>query len=295
MANIEDFVTAFEALLIDDSHGYSQVDRWGEYGDYDCSSAVIYALRSGGFDVAGATYTGNMREALCARGFIWLAPDVAKERGDILLNEACHVAVYLGDDTLGEFSSDENGGIDGVPGDQNGREGIAHGYYNYPWDGVLRYQGESSESTLVEGTCQEAMVYQVCTGEDGWLEAVTDLNDYAGLPGHAAIFLAIDLGGHGWYRVYSQAGGWLPPVQGYDCNDLQNGVAGDGSPILGIQVYYETPNPEATGYYRACYRAAVIGSEYYPCQYDTETGESQDGYAGDLANPIDRFQLTLTR
>lgn len=29
----------------------------------------------------------------------------------------------------------------GAPGDQTGREVCVHGYYNYPWNGVLRYKG----------------------------------------------------------------------------------------------------------------------------------------------------------
>ena len=34
----------------DQSHGYSQVNRWGN-PDYDCSSFVYYALKNSGYDV----------------------------------------------------------------------------------------------------------------------------------------------------------------------------------------------------------------------------------------------------
>ena len=50
-------------LATDDSHGYDQTYRWGERGDYDCSSAVISAYQYAGVPVKddGATYTGNMK------------------------------------------------------------------------------------------------------------------------------------------------------------------------------------------------------------------------------------------
>ena len=44
------------AIAADQSHGYSQVDRWGP--DYDCSSFVISAFEQAGVAVreAGASY-----------------------------------------------------------------------------------------------------------------------------------------------------------------------------------------------------------------------------------------------
>lgn len=49
----------------DNSCGYSQAAnlRWGP-SYYDCSSFVITALKNAGFNVGGATYTGNMRSNL---------------------------------------------------------------------------------------------------------------------------------------------------------------------------------------------------------------------------------------
>lgn len=141
---LEAFVSAFEALCQDDSHGYSQVNRQGP--DYDCSSAILAALSSAGFNTGGATYTGNMIEGLTANGWEWLTPDTAPERGDILLNIVHHVAVYLGDGTLGEFAHSEDGGADGQPGDQTGEEAIIHGFYKYPWDGFLRFSGADEKA-----------------------------------------------------------------------------------------------------------------------------------------------------
>ena len=120
MANIEQFAQAMEQLCKDDSHGYSQINRWGS--DYDCSSAIIHALQVAGFDTGTASYTGNLSAELTARGWVRLPASMAKQRGDILLNDVNHVAVYLGNNQLAEFSISENGTIDGQAGDQTGRE-----------------------------------------------------------------------------------------------------------------------------------------------------------------------------
>lgn len=146
-----------------------------------------------------------------------------------------------------------------------------------------------------DGGAPEGIQYAVKTKQDGWLSFVTDLSDCAGIPGHAAIYLAVNLHGHGWYQVKTQRNGWLEPVSNCDINDLENGCAGDGSPILAVRVYYETQNPDSTGYWRAKYRTANVGAGYFDWQYDDETDGNQDGYAGDGENAIDRVQITLAR
>ena len=46
----------------DQSHGYSQQNRWGP--DYDCSSFVLSAFKAAGADTGNATYTGNLSDLL---------------------------------------------------------------------------------------------------------------------------------------------------------------------------------------------------------------------------------------
>jgi cell wall-associated NlpC family hydrolase len=129
-------------------HGYDQKYRWGERGDYDCSSAVITAWETAGVPVksAGATYTGNMYSAFKKCGF----DDVTKMvnlkigtgllRGDVLLNRKYHTAMYIGDGKIAQASINEKGtAVGGAPGDQTGKEFLIRSYYNYPWDYVLRY------------------------------------------------------------------------------------------------------------------------------------------------------------
>lgn len=138
-AVIERYVSWMLGVAADDSHGYDQAYRWGERGDYDCSSLTISALRAAGIDTLWATYTGNMRSALTQTGFYCRGFDNLK-RGDILLNDTYHVAVYIGNGMLVQASGNEWGGaVGGEPGDQTGYEIWSCSYYDYPWDTVLRF------------------------------------------------------------------------------------------------------------------------------------------------------------
>ena len=57
-------------------------------------------------------------------------------------NHVHHTALYIGGGQLVQASINELGtATGGTPGDQTGREICERGYYNYPWDCVLRYGG----------------------------------------------------------------------------------------------------------------------------------------------------------
>lgn len=129
-------------------HGYDQKYRWGERGDYDCSSAVITAWEKAGIPVrlAGASYTGNMLSAFKKCGFDDVTQSVNLKkgsgllRGDVLLNRKSHTAMYIGGGQIAQASINEKGtAVGGAPGDQTGKEFLIRSYYNYPWDYVLRY------------------------------------------------------------------------------------------------------------------------------------------------------------
>lgn len=137
-------------LAADNSHGYDQIYRWGERGDYDCSSAVISAYTYAGVKLS-CTYTGNMKADMLRKGFkdvtglCNLATGAGLQKGDVLLNEVHHVAMYAGFGMEVEASINENGGaVWGTPGDQTGKEILMRPYRNYPWDCILRYVGESN-------------------------------------------------------------------------------------------------------------------------------------------------------
>lgn len=161
---IERAVSLMEAWAADQAHGYDQTLRWGERGDYDCSSAVITAWERAGVQVKsrGATYTGNMYPVFLACGFRDVTAMVNRatgdglQRGDVLLNRARHTAMFCGGGREVEASINEMGtATGGAPGDQTGREFLIRPYRNFPWDCVLRYFGGETIAPAVDEPPQE--------------------------------------------------------------------------------------------------------------------------------------------
>ena len=167
----------------DDRFGYSWEERHGaiyetwmidgkEYtisvGDYDCSSSFIDAWRMalqhtkyrGALDAAVTTH--NIRSVFINSGlFEWKGMDFLAETGDGYLNEQNHVAMCQTQypDVLSEFSWGDNGAYGNKRGDQSGREASVHAYYDYPWGGIIHYNGKadgtSSASTQKTSTAKQ--------------------------------------------------------------------------------------------------------------------------------------------
>lgn len=148
MSKVETYVKNIIAIADDNSHGYSQLNRWGL--DYDCSSLVITVVQNSGIPVksCGATYTGNMYNAFIRCGFtdvsskINFASGSGLKRGDVLLNPSHHTEIYIGNGKLCGAHSN----YDGKTGDSSGREINYKAYYNYPWKYCLRYTKDEKES-----------------------------------------------------------------------------------------------------------------------------------------------------
>lgn len=158
MTKTEKAIRQMETWAKDDSHGYDQDHRWGEKGDYDCSSAVIQAWQNAGVPVksGGATYTGDMKNVFLKNGFVDVTSKVNVAtgagliRGDVLLNTVHHTAMYCGNGKEVEASINEKGTAHGgKPGDQTGKEFLIRSYRNYPWNCVLRYKESTSSSATV--------------------------------------------------------------------------------------------------------------------------------------------------
>lgn len=161
MRKTERATKQMESWAQDSSHGYDQDYRWGEKGDFDCSSAVIQAWQNAGVPVKakGATYTGDMKAVFLSCGFKDVTSKVNRStgsgllRGDVLLNETHHVAMYCGNGKEVEASINEKGTAHGgQPGDQTGKEFLIRSYRNYPWDCVLRYSenGAAANDTVTK-------------------------------------------------------------------------------------------------------------------------------------------------
>ena len=168
MTKTEKAIRQMETWAKDDSHGYDQDYRWGEKGDYDCSSAVIQVWQNAGVPVksGGATYTGDMKNVFLKNGFKDITASVNRgtgtglKRGDVLLNEAHHVAMYCGNGKEVEASINEKGTAHGgKPGDQTGKEFLIRSYRNYPWNCVLRYRENIFSSASDTEKKQNAVAY----------------------------------------------------------------------------------------------------------------------------------------
>lgn len=179
MSVIEEACNYMIDLATDNSHGYSQYNRW--LPDVDCSSSIILAFdKQTGVKKAGATYTGNMRTAFVKCGFeaIPYKNGMTLIRGDVLLNEKYHTCLYLGNKKIVQASCSETGGITGKTGDQTGREVAIGNFYEYSkgWDYVLRYKEQEVKTVTIEirelhegDVCVEVGLMQTCLNQLGFV------------------------------------------------------------------------------------------------------------------------------
>lgn len=161
------------ALSIAENNAYTYV--WGGWGladgGYDCGHFVIEAYQNAGVFVrsAGATFTGDMRQAFLKCGFqdvtasVNLKSGTGLKKGDVLLNESKHSALVQedGGKTV-EAHGKEKGIVAGYP------------YRNYPWDCVLRYTKDvGTEEAYTNFPCYKLSdsaildIATMITGEQG--------------------------------------------------------------------------------------------------------------------------------
>lgn len=195
----------------------------------------------------------------------------------------------------GLHQTSSNGSIAGV----SGRVDINLAYKDYPTLikelGLNGGVGNTPQPTPEPAPSEKEIdaFYRVRTQKHGWLPEVKNLEDYAGWEDSPITDVAIKVSrGSVKYRVHVMGGGWLPWVTGYNVNDSANGYAGNGKVIDAIEVYFYTPD-DIRPYQKAKYRVAPVGGGYYSYQYDSETTNGQDGYAGLFGKAIGKFQLTI--
>lgn len=224
MPSISKAIAAMDKACRVWSVGYDQNQRWNIYngGETDCSALVIWALKQGGFDVGGATYTGNLSVNLTARGWRRIAPDLGiLQPGDILLNDTHHVCMvvsgYGRSAIIAQASIDERGRASGGrAGDQTGYETNERRVYGYRhgWNCILRYKDTAvasapakttggvsvdgywgAETTLalqrIFGTTADGIVSSQYSGNRGILKACTGGWQWTNHPDGSQLITAI--------------------------------------------------------------------------------------------------------
>lgn len=170
MPNIQDAVKIAVDIANNNTHGYSQARRHSGI-DYDCSSLVLYSLKSIGINVGSATYTGDMVKPLLNNGFINVIDSVnivigsGLQAGDILVKpktntKSGHTAFYIGNGKIVQANAD----YDKKLGDSSGRELIIQNYYNSGWKYVLRYT--KNDSTHFDDSMNEPLLFVIKLKQD---------------------------------------------------------------------------------------------------------------------------------
>lgn len=166
---IEKMVQCAIDIANDNTHGYSQADRWDV--DYDCSSMMYICAHEAGYNIGigrnATRYTGTMKRDFTKAGFTAIPFSQVGlsglKRGDILLNEVHHTEMCIGN---GQFVG-AHSNWDGRSGDSSGAEISIGAAYDYPWDYVLRppVEKETREgSDLQKVNNQGGKVYRLAKG-----------------------------------------------------------------------------------------------------------------------------------
>lgn len=135
---------------------------------------------------------------------------------------------------------------------------------------------------------QVNVYYRVRTQKHGWLSEVKNLEDYAGYQNSPITGVAIKVDrGSIKYRVHVKGDKWLGWITQYNINDYINGYAGNGKPIDAIEIYYSTPSNIRP------YKKAKYKINNYDWQYDNETKNGQDGYAGAIGVIATKFRICI--
>ena len=261
----------------DDRFGYSWEERYGcddevtwiiegrpytiNLGDYECGTSVktAWATALQGTPYEGCLddyiYSGNCRAVFEGSGLFYSSYDNAV-RGDVYLNDENHVAMcqdggydgVFGYDCLSEFCWGDNGAYGNQRGDQSGYEAYIHGFYEYPWNATLHYNGKA-DAYLEEvkpvkqepgnAVNNEGLRIQAHVQNLGWCDWVHD-GQVAGTTGGGLRLEALRVDPPEGYelriKLHIQNKGWVCYTGIVHGNDLVLGTTGQSLRIEAIIV-----------------------------------------------------------
>ena len=264
----------------DPRFGYSWEERYGaipkvweiggkkypiDVGDYECGTscktAWAVALQGTPWEgcLDGYTNSTSARRVFTGSGlFVWKPMSFLACPGDLYVNEANHVAMCQTQvpDVLSEFCWGEYGAYGNKRGDQTGWESRVAPFYEYEdggWDGILHFVGTgavggSSSTKVARPPMPRYRVAVMRGGKKTWLPWMGGMRDtggsgetfggIAGVPIVDVQFKKGTLGPKGWFHKNMR-----------------------GGKLIGLTVYYDTPEPKRFGYHKAMYRVHWVGAK----------------------------------
>lgn len=155
-------------------------------------------------------------------------------------------------------------------------------------DGDIAYIDKNAWSKLAGGGQSSPSVPSTPSTYDIWLQSrtadkvlpvVQNNNDNAGIDAPMTYLSAWTNPGSLAVQARTEKSGWLPKLTNpNNINDANTGSVGDGSPITGIRMYYNSPNGDKAVHYRV----KTEKSGWLPWMIDhKDTGGSKDTFAGD--------------
>ncbi len=174
----------------------------------------------------------------------------------------------------------------GLFGGWGGFGGFGRGYGNYA--NSPDFQGYATRADINEGFAFNGLQRDVDAIQHGICDSTYALNNTINSGFHSAD-MALCNGFNGVQTQISNLGYQIQQC----CCAIERGIDG-----VNYNMATNTCNLQNTMNNntrdiidKAQYRVAPLGGNYYPWQYDNETGGGQDGYAGMIGKAIDRFQL----
>lgn len=160
------------------------------------------------------------------------------------------------------------------------------------YDGSGKQVYPAQETVSPAPSAAPAVYYRVRTQAHGWLPEVKGLADYAGYQDSPITDIAIRVTEGTVKYRVHVLGGGWLPYV-TGCNINDSAKGYAGNGKAIDAVEIYYSTPKGKTVRKAKYRVSPVGGNYYPWQYDNETTGSQDGYAGSYGRKIGKLQITL--